>query len=194
MRPSPGQYLSSINEGIFWFVTTTSHLMSFVASPHQRQYGFAKVRRGPDADMYSHPSFLRGHPEMLMQLRKCNTVAVRRRQSNGSDSSEGQTTPPVSTSGLGHTARTVSPSPPRIDATSDQLQPRGTTQQPANKAARLSSTIGHGTAPLNIRGYHHFPHVNFYRSALPRPHLHAQTKGANKLALLATVLAATAHV
>jgi hypothetical protein len=34
------------------------------------KYGFCKVRRGPDTDMYAHPSFIRGQPEKLAQLRK----------------------------------------------------------------------------------------------------------------------------
>ena len=29
------------------------------------------MRRGPDTDMYAHPSFVRGSPEALSQLRKC---------------------------------------------------------------------------------------------------------------------------
>merc|ERR1711862_642939 len=38
-------------------------------------YGFFKVRRGPDIDMYAHPSFIRGCPEALSHLRKnrCTT-------------------------------------------------------------------------------------------------------------------------
>lgn len=43
-------------------------------------YGFSKVRRGPDADMYAHPSFQRGHPELLSELKKCKTAADRKRQ------------------------------------------------------------------------------------------------------------------
>jgi hypothetical protein len=34
-------------------------------------YGFSKVRKGPDTDMYAHPSFLQGHPELLSLLKKC---------------------------------------------------------------------------------------------------------------------------
>jgi len=33
-------------------------------------YGFHKIRRGPDTDMYAHPAFLRGRPELLSQLKK----------------------------------------------------------------------------------------------------------------------------
>lgn len=43
-------------------------------------YGFSKVRRGPDADMYAHPSFLRGRPEILSELKKCKSAADRKRQ------------------------------------------------------------------------------------------------------------------
>ncbi|GKY99988.1 hypothetical protein MPSEU_000952300 [Mayamaea pseudoterrestris] len=33
-------------------------------------YGFTKVRRGPDLDMYAHPSFVRDSPDSLVHLRK----------------------------------------------------------------------------------------------------------------------------
>jgi len=42
-------------------------------------YGFSKVRRGPDADMYAHPSFMRGRSDKLSQLRKCKSAADRKR-------------------------------------------------------------------------------------------------------------------
>lgn len=43
-------------------------------------YGFSKVRRGPDADMYAHPSFLRGSPEILTDLKKCKSAADRKKK------------------------------------------------------------------------------------------------------------------
>lgn len=41
-------------------------------------YGFAKVRRGPDTDMYAHQSFVRGKPELLLYLRKCSSASRRK--------------------------------------------------------------------------------------------------------------------
>mmetsp|Transcript_6575 Transcript_6575/g.9582 ORF Transcript_6575/g.9582 Transcript_6575/m.9582 type:complete len:306 (+) Transcript_6575:73-990(+) len=51
-------------------------------------YGFSKVRRGPDTDMYAHPSFIRGIPEILSQLKKGNTSADRKHNNkvNGGNS------------------------------------------------------------------------------------------------------------
>eukprot|EP00934_Nitzschia_sp_Nitz4_P001449 Nitzschia sp. Nitz4//scaffold2_size372955//62102//62805//NITZ4_000372-RA/size372955-processed-gene-0.474-mRNA-1//-1//CDS//3329546623//1449//frame0 len=69
-------------------------------------YGFTKLRRGPDSDMYAHPSFIRGEPELLTQLRKCTSASKHRspkqsvRKSSDSDT-------------LSY--RSVSPSPPRED-------------------------------------------------------------------------------
>eukprot|EP00523_Entomoneis_sp_CCMP467_P000745 CAMPEP_0168747782 /NCGR_PEP_ID=MMETSP0724-20121128/15835_1 /TAXON_ID=265536 /ORGANISM="Amphiprora sp., Strain CCMP467" /LENGTH=246 /DNA_ID=CAMNT_0008795585 /DNA_START=45 /DNA_END=785 /DNA_ORIENTATION=+ len=40
-------------------------------------YGFAKVRRGPETDMYAHPSFLRHDPEGLLNLRKVTSASRR---------------------------------------------------------------------------------------------------------------------
>jgi len=45
-------------------------------------YGFSKVRRGPDTDMYAHPSFARGRVDTLSDLRKCNSAAARKRNDN----------------------------------------------------------------------------------------------------------------
>jgi len=41
-------------------------------------YGFTKVRRGPDTDMYAHQSFIRGKPELLLNLRKCSSASRRK--------------------------------------------------------------------------------------------------------------------
>lgn len=38
---------------------------------NNQQYGFSKVRKGPDTDFYAHPSFLKGRPELLSLLKKC---------------------------------------------------------------------------------------------------------------------------
>lgn len=53
-------------------------------------YGFSKVRRGPDADMYAHPSFLRGRPEILSELKKCKSAADRKRQAKPHNQSNPQ--------------------------------------------------------------------------------------------------------
>ena len=54
------------------------------------QYGFTKVRRGPDTDMYAHQSFIRGKPELLLNLRKCSSASRRKMSasSNASHSSD----------------------------------------------------------------------------------------------------------
>ena len=49
------------------------------------QYGFTKVRRGPDSDMYAHPSFLRDQPKSLLQLRKITTSSRTRLVSDASN-------------------------------------------------------------------------------------------------------------
>mmetsp|Transcript_8920 Transcript_8920/g.21802 ORF Transcript_8920/g.21802 Transcript_8920/m.21802 type:complete len:239 (-) Transcript_8920:140-856(-) len=47
-------------------------------------YGFTKVRRGPDTDMYAHQSFIRGKPELLLNLRKCSATSRRKIQASSS--------------------------------------------------------------------------------------------------------------
>jgi len=37
-------------------------------------YGFTKVRRGPETDMYAHPEFIRGQVDSLVKLRKLKTT------------------------------------------------------------------------------------------------------------------------
>lgn len=76
-------------------------------------YGFCKVRRGPDTDMYAHPAFVRGQPETLSQLRKCNSSVARKRLAHTSKSEHITASPDGSvtnSNSLGIT-RTVSPSP-----------------------------------------------------------------------------------
>jgi hypothetical protein len=40
------------------------------------QYGFTKVRRGVDTDMYAHPGFCRDAPEGLLKLRKITSTSA----------------------------------------------------------------------------------------------------------------------
>ena len=59
------------------------------------QYGFTKIRRGPDVDMYAHPSFVRDTPETLLQLRKITNGARSKR--------------PTQEVSMKYSSRTVSP-------------------------------------------------------------------------------------
>lgn len=71
-------------------------------------YGFSKVRRGPETDMYAHPSFVRNQPETLSHLRKSTPASSRRRSREpSSDGSDFQ----VESRQI---SRAVSPSPPRF--------------------------------------------------------------------------------
>ena len=69
-----------------------SQLILTYACPHffsfSFQYGFTKVRRGPDTDMYAHQSFIRGKPELLLNLRKCSSASRRKMSSASTNSSE----------------------------------------------------------------------------------------------------------
>ena len=63
----------------------SSHSQLFVF-PLSLQYGFTKVRRGPDTDMYAHQSFIRGKPELLLNLRKCSSASRRKMSASSSTS------------------------------------------------------------------------------------------------------------
>lgn len=78
------------------------------------QYGFSKVRRGPDSDMYAHPSFIRGQPDLLMLLRKCTSTVKQRL----SDTSANDKNANVRSKVVNPAFRSVSPSPPRQEVTS----------------------------------------------------------------------------
>lgn len=71
--------------------------------------------------MYAHPSFCRGKPESLSELKK-STTASRRRLSKASsdDSSDDSISIPTESR---PTARSVSPSPPPRNQTSARFQP-----------------------------------------------------------------------
>jgi hypothetical protein len=54
------------------YISLFSHIILFLSSVcyFYFQYGFTKVRRGVDTDMYAHPGFCRDAPEGLLRLRK----------------------------------------------------------------------------------------------------------------------------
>jgi hypothetical protein len=58
------------------------------------QYGFTKVRKGSDTDMYAHPSFVRDHPEALLKLQKMTTKNRRSSISNGPTGKEPRSVSP----------------------------------------------------------------------------------------------------
>ena len=93
--------------------------------PHHR-YGFSKVRRGPDIGMYAHPSFQRGKPENLVQLRKLTTAADRQRAADmlaecvAAQSQEAEGQPPrsmdrgmIATGAIATAAPSIYPPPPK---------------------------------------------------------------------------------
>ena len=96
------------------------------------QYGFTKVRRGPETDMYAHSSFLRDQPKSLLNLRKL-TPANRKRLH--SDASHTTHTTAGSTSS-GRTPRPVSPSSNSHQP--DSPLPRVMVQPPVPKSLTLS--------------------------------------------------------
>ena len=69
------------------------------------KYGFTKVRRGPDTDMYAHSSFVRSHPELLSELRKSSSASRRRTSKVSSEDSDSTSTGSRTT-----VVRSVSPS------------------------------------------------------------------------------------
>lgn len=90
------------------------------------QYGFTKVRRGPDMDMYAHPFFCKDQPETLSLLRKCSSAAERKRIPWYSISELS------STNSFEAHSRAVSPSPP------------GSPKQPGHTSV-VQNTVGKST-------------------------------------------------
>jgi hypothetical protein len=72
-------------------------------------YGFAKVRRGPETDMYAHPSFVRDQADSLSELRKLTSTSSRRRTSIVAK--------PITAKVQVSVTRSVSPSPTLMLAT-----------------------------------------------------------------------------
>ncbi|EEC51861.1 predicted protein [Phaeodactylum tricornutum CCAP 1055/1] len=75
-------------------------------------YGFTKVRRGPDADFYAHPSFLQDTPDGLLNLRKMSPASRRRLVKESKASTPTATDRKTRWEG----SRSVSPSPPTSDS------------------------------------------------------------------------------
>lgn len=93
-------------------------LFSFI-----HQYGFTKVRRGPETDMYAHEAFICDHPELLLDLRKTSAAPCQRLPTKETNHSKRPG------------SRAVSPSPSNsVDShdtasTSLKAKPLATTQQ-----------------------------------------------------------------
>ena len=74
------------------------------------QYGFTKIRRGPDVDMYAHPSFVRDTPETLLQLRKITSGGARKQR-------------PTTEVSVKYNSRTVSPLSPSHHSQAEPASP-----------------------------------------------------------------------
>lgn len=85
-------------------------------------YGFSKIRRGPDADMYAHPSFRRESPESLSQLRKYNSAERKLFvESSSRQFSNFETNENIDQN---QSSRSVSPSPPDLQSDEECSVPR----------------------------------------------------------------------
>mmetsp|Transcript_17237 Transcript_17237/g.32183 ORF Transcript_17237/g.32183 Transcript_17237/m.32183 type:complete len:187 (+) Transcript_17237:412-972(+) len=60
-------------------------------------YGFTKIRRGPDVDMYAHPSFVRDTPHTLLELRKITNGGRKRPTEEVTTKYSSRTVSPLST-------------------------------------------------------------------------------------------------
>mmetsp|Transcript_25639 Transcript_25639/g.60680 ORF Transcript_25639/g.60680 Transcript_25639/m.60680 type:complete len:342 (+) Transcript_25639:606-1631(+) len=88
-------FLTHSSQFLFRFVSFHTHLLKpYCFTSLNVQYGFSKVRRGPDTDMYAHPSFIRGKPELLFNLRKCATATKNRTVAAASNKKNDNTTGP----------------------------------------------------------------------------------------------------
>mmetsp|Transcript_20774 Transcript_20774/g.23267 ORF Transcript_20774/g.23267 Transcript_20774/m.23267 type:complete len:259 (-) Transcript_20774:200-976(-) len=154
-------------------------------------YGFSKVRRGPDADMYAHPTFIRGKQELLCQLLKCNTPASARRNSSNSSSDGNSTERTASTEG---SQVSVSPQPSSTPPMYVTLQSaRAAPVLPSNPVINpftsLALTGWNQPRPHNQHSLYHQPQA--YAAATNNhatPAIQNSLLGRNKLALLAMAM------
>lgn len=139
-------------------------------------YGFTKVRRGPDTDMYANESFIRGKPELLLNLRKCSATSRRKVQapSNCTESCD-------SSSSSSSRSRETS-----CEKDSPILSPRTIVEpflQTANPSTKLMSY--HQTTTPTWLAFHHQPLMP-KTTCLPKRSLDIrQSNGAGRLDLLA---------
>ena len=139
------------------------------------QYGFSKVRRGPDTDMYAHQSFIRGKPDLLLNLRKCSS-ASRRKMSTSSSCSDSCDSSSSSTTHRETTSQKESPI----------ASPR-TVVDPFIQASNSSSKLLNFDQHTNQTwlSFHH-QHLMPKATCLPKLSLnHTQGSGAGRLDLLA---------
>jgi len=148
-------------------------------------YGFFKVRRGPDTDMYAHPAFIRGKPELLIQLRKSASSPDKKNIKVSCSLFPSQTSSPQfsSPSMDSSTRRAVSPSPPKKIDNTALLKPKNIV---FTRNAPFPNLMTSSTTPITN---------SCCQEQQLLPSSAQQTSGfsdGNKLALLAVVLSSLA--
>eukprot|EP00557_Chaetoceros_sp_GSL56_P001300 CAMPEP_0176492992 /NCGR_PEP_ID=MMETSP0200_2-20121128/9314_1 /TAXON_ID=947934 /ORGANISM="Chaetoceros sp., Strain GSL56" /LENGTH=273 /DNA_ID=CAMNT_0017890631 /DNA_START=71 /DNA_END=892 /DNA_ORIENTATION=+ len=116
-------------------------------------YGFSKLRRGPDADMYAHPSFLRGRPEMLSQLKKCKTAVEKTKYQEGDESRKKRSLP-----GLISSSKEPIQPVPLVQGLTRAVSPSsGSSDEDTNTSFPRLLTIPRQSHDRNKPKPHHYP-------------------------------------
>lgn len=164
---------------------------------HNRQYGFTKVRRGPDTDMYAHPSFIRGHQEAVAQLRKGGGSSSNSSSSRSRSPAQAQQHQTVVVSKL-----VTTPSPATVSIASSRSNSFSSTMSSAEQLSfqaddqlryqRRSNTLFElQNCSRNNETVSYQSHSNTRRFAHTELPLNS-TKACNKLALLTLALSSLA--
>ena len=159
-----------------------------------QQYGFAKVRRGPDTDMYAHPSFIRGHQEAVAQLRKGGGSSSSSRSRSRSPSAQAQQT----TSKLTSSPATVSIASSRSNSFSSTISSSATSAVEQLSFHQVANAEGPFCSASRSRSNKVFEPVSPYPSYTRHTFVAQQqssstsTKACNKLALLTLALSSLA--
>jgi hypothetical protein len=112
--------------------------------PHDSQYGFTKGRRGPETDMYAHPSFVRANPGVLMSLRKITNPSRKRLELSPVGSVD--THPPISAS----ICRPVSPSTPSTVCATPGASPTSDHQLLISKLPKGATDLWPPAKPFHL--------------------------------------------
>lgn len=105
------------------------------------------MRRGPDTDMYAHPSFLRGYPQTLSQLRKSTSSATTSRKGSISSVSQSNYRSSLAISGLVSKASSLS----QLTSVMSPLSPKDVTQVHKSSFPSRSSPSNRPLSKREIR-------------------------------------------
>jgi hypothetical protein len=147
--PAPTRMPFSLIAVSLSHVYSFSRLLFLTSSPSSsqsiQQYGFTKVRRGVDTDMYAHPGFCRDAPEGLLKLRKITSTSTTTSSVHGKNIVRRRAVSPTTTNTTAHLMGVECP--PMITVHHATMTTATMVSHPSSPVANTATTTQVAAAP-----------------------------------------------